>query len=77
VEQVALCLARVLVDEPGRVRAEEFEDGDTLVVELTVAPSDRGRVIGRHGRTADALRTIIEAIGRRRGGQSYDLEIRG
>jgi predicted RNA-binding protein YlqC (UPF0109 family) len=76
VEKVALCLARVLVDEPGRVEAEEFEDDGVKVVELTVAPSDRGRVIGRHGRTADALRTIIDAIGRRRG-QEYDLEIRG
>jgi predicted RNA-binding protein YlqC (UPF0109 family) len=75
-EDVVCCLARVLVQDPGRVKAEEFEDGDVVVVELTVSSADRGRVIGRHGRTADALRTIIAAIGRRRK-EEYDLEIRG
>jgi predicted RNA-binding protein YlqC (UPF0109 family) len=74
VERVAVCLARVLVDEPARVEAEEFEEGDTTVIELSVAPPDLGRVIGRHGRTADALRTIIEALGRRKN-RSYELEI--
>jgi uncharacterized protein len=76
VQEVVLCLARALVARPERVRAEEFEDGDTMVVELSVAADDRGRVIGRHGSTADALRTIVDAVAHRKGEQ-WDLEILG
>jgi uncharacterized protein len=76
VEEVVKCLARVLVQEPEKVRVEEYEDGDTNVVELSVAPSDRGRVIGRQGRTADALRTIVDAVART-WDEKWDLEIRG
>jgi predicted RNA-binding protein YlqC (UPF0109 family) len=43
-------------------------------VELEVSPEDRGRVIGRRGRTVDAMRTLVDAIGRRQGG-NYDVEI--
>ena len=65
--QLVLHVARGLVREPGRVRVhEEVEDGET-VLELEVAPSDRGRVIGRDGRTAQALRVLVEALARRRG----------
>jgi uncharacterized protein len=55
-------LARALVDEPERVSVEEFEEDDgTLVLELSVADDDYGQVIGRGGRTAQALRTVIKA----------------
>ena len=55
-------LVRALVDEPGRVRVEEFEEDDgTLVLELSVADDDYGQVIGRGGRTAQALRTVVKA----------------
>jgi predicted RNA-binding protein YlqC (UPF0109 family) len=55
-------LARALVDEPDRVRVEEFEEDDgTLVLELSVAADDYGQVIGRGGRTAQALRTVVKA----------------
>jgi predicted RNA-binding protein YlqC (UPF0109 family) len=55
-------LVRSLVDEPGEVRVEEFEEDDgTLVLELSVADDDYGQVIGRGGRTAQALRTVIKA----------------
>jgi uncharacterized protein len=55
-------LARALVDEPDRVRVEEFEEDDgTLVLELSVADDDYGQVIGRGGRTAQALRTLVKA----------------
>jgi len=62
-------LARGLVEQPERVRVREVpeEDGATLL-ELSVAPEDYGSVIGRGGRTAAALRTVIKAAaaGRRR-----------
>ena len=55
-------LARALVDQPDRVRVEEFDEDDgTLVLELSVGEDDYGQVIGRGGRTAHALRTVIKA----------------
>jgi hypothetical protein len=55
-------LARALVDQPDRVKVESFEEDDgTLVLELSVAEDDYGQVIGRGGRTAQALRTVVKA----------------
>ncbi len=53
-------VARALVDEPDAVEVTETEHGDVAVVELFVAPGDLGRVIGRMGRTASALRTLVD-----------------
>ena len=56
-------LARRLVDEPDAVRVEEVDrEGDT-VLQLYVAPDDVGKVIGRQGRIARALRTVVRAGG--------------
>lgn len=55
-------LAGELVDDPGSVSVEEFEEDDgTLVLELSVADDDYGKVIGRGGRTANALRLVVKA----------------
>jgi predicted RNA-binding protein YlqC (UPF0109 family) len=54
-------LARQLVDEPDAVRVEPVDEGDTLVLRLHVAADDVGKVIGRQGRIARALRTIVRA----------------
>jgi predicted RNA-binding protein YlqC (UPF0109 family) len=54
-------LARKLVDEPDAVRVEEIDDGDDLVLRLHVAEGDVGKVIGRQGRIARALRTVVRA----------------
>ena len=56
-------LARSLVDEPDAVRVEREERDDALVIHLHVAPDDVGKVIGRQGRIARALRTIVRAGG--------------
>lgn len=56
------------MDEPDRVEVHEFEeDDDTIVLELSVAEDDRGKVIGRQGRTAKALRAIMKADGTKEG----------
>ena len=61
-------LARGLVDEPDAVEVTEVRDGeDTIVLELSVAQDDYGNVIGRGGRTAGALRTVIKTAASRRG----------
>lgn len=72
--QLLLHLARGLVREPNRVRVHEHAENGLTVLELEVAPLDRGRVIGREGRTAHALRVLLEALARRRG-QRLELEI--
>ena len=60
--ELLVYLARHLVDEPDQVAVEEFEEDDgTLVLELSVADDDYGKVIGRGGRTAQALRTVVKA----------------
>lgn len=67
-------IARGLVNEPARVRVDEWTEDGMVHFDVEVAESDRGRVIGRQGRTADAIRTVIEAVGRRRG-IDCDVEI--
>jgi predicted RNA-binding protein YlqC (UPF0109 family) len=54
-------LARRLVDEPNAVRVEQVDRDDATVLQLWVAPDDVGKVIGRQGRIARALRTIVRA----------------
>jgi len=62
VRELLVYLAKALVDQPDRVEVEQFEEDDgTLVLELSVAPDDYGQVIGRGGRTAQALRTVVKA----------------
>ena len=52
-------LARALVDEPDEVRVFIVEEDDPVTLELEVAPDDVGKVIGKRGRTAKAMRTIV------------------
>ena len=61
-DELLAYLARALVDEPDAVEVERFDEDDgTVVLELSVADDDYGKVIGRGGRTAQALRTLIKA----------------
>ena len=60
--ELLVYLAKALVDQPDQVEVEQFEEDDgTLVLELSVAADDYGQVIGRGGRTAQALRSVIKA----------------
>ena len=60
--ELLVYLAKALVDQPDQVEVEQFEEDDgTLVLELSVAADDYGQVIGRGGRTAQALRTVVQA----------------
>jgi len=56
-------IAKSLVNEPGAVVVNELGDENELVLELRVAPGDLGKVIGRQGRTARSMRTIVAAAG--------------
>ena len=67
-------LARQLVDEPDQVRVEEAQGDGAVVLRLFVAPDDVGKVIGRKGRIARALRTVVRA-GAARSRERVVLEI--
>ena len=54
-------IAKALVDHPDQVRVSEIEGERTSVIELSVAKEDLGKVIGKQGRTARAMRTILNA----------------
>jgi hypothetical protein len=69
-------IVRHLVDEPDAVRIETEERDDATVLRLHVAEGDVGKVIGRQGRLARALRTIVRASGARAGRRTV-LEIAG
>ena len=66
--------ARALVDEPGYVRVSERSEDGVVFLDLEVAEPDRGKVIGKRGQTADALRTLLDAVARRRGVEC-DMEV--
>jgi uncharacterized protein len=55
-------IAKALVDEPDQVRVTQVEGERITVIELRVAPSDLGKVIGRQGRTARSIRTLLNAV---------------
>lgn len=63
-------LARSLVDHPDQVRVEERENADGVLLRLTVAKEDVGKVIGKQGRIARALRTVVKASAVKEGKQA-------
>lgn len=64
-KQVLTDIARAIVDCPDSVAVNEREDGDTAILELTVASSDMGKVIGKRGKIANAIRTVVKAAANR------------
>lgn len=64
-KELVAFVARSLVDTPGEVRTHTHERDDATVIELEVAEADLGKVIGRQGRTARAIRTLLSAAGQK------------
>jgi predicted RNA-binding protein YlqC (UPF0109 family) len=60
-KDLILMIAKSLVDKPDEVELKEVEGEKTTVLELRVAKDDLGKVIGKHGKTAHAMRTILNA----------------
>ena len=75
VREVVEVLAKALTDCPDEVRVTESKHKHKTLIELSVAPDDLGKVIGRQGRTAAALRTLAASAGEREG-KDVTLEIR-
>ena len=61
-KEIIEIIARALVDEPDGVSVTEVGGVNTLILELKVAKSDIGKIIGKQGRTAGAMRTILSAV---------------
>lgn len=61
-KELIIVIAKALVDHPEQVKVVEIEGGRTSVLELSVAKEDLGKVIGKQGRTARAIRTILTAV---------------
>ena len=64
-KELVVVIAKALVDNPDEVVVTESENDDELVIELKVAPSDMGKVIGKQGRIAKAIRSVVKAASSR------------
>ena len=67
-------IAKALVDNPSEVVVSENKDGRNIMIELHVAPSDMGKVIGKQGRIAKAIRSVVKAASTREN-LKVDVEI--
>ena len=69
-----LAVVRLLVDEPKEARVDAALQGEDQILEIRVQSDDRGQIIGRRGRTIEALRALADIRGEREG-QSYEVEV--
>ncbi len=67
-------IAKSLVDDPSSVQVAEIEGASSIILELRVAPEDMGRVIGRGGKVANAMRTLLRVVAAKQGKRA-SLEI--
>lgn len=74
VKELVENIAKALVDKPEEVEVREVRGEQTVVLELRVAPSDVGKVIGKQGRTARSIRTVLGAAGTKLK-RRFELEI--
>ena len=73
-DELVRFIAKSLVDDPEAVQVETKQDGEDTVIELHVAPGDMGKVIGKQGRIAKAIRTVVKAASTRENAK-YMVEI--
>lgn len=73
-DELVRFIAKSLVDDPEAVQVETKKDGEYTVIELHVAPGDMGKVIGKQGRIAKAIRTVVKAASTRENAK-YMVEI--
>jgi predicted RNA-binding protein YlqC (UPF0109 family) len=73
-KELTLQMARAVVNNPDKVRVEEVEGASMIVLELSVDPEDMGRIIGKEGRVANAMRTLLRTSAAKEG-KRVNLEI--
>lgn len=69
--ELVATIAQALVDDPDSVEVQEIDEGDGTLIELRVAPSDIGKVIGKEGRTAQSMRAILMAASSKMGRRAH------
>lgn len=74
-KQLVDYIARALVDDPDSVSVSQVDGEQSTIIELRVAPDDMGKIIGRQGRVANAIRTIMNTVALRHGKKRAVLEI--
>jgi predicted RNA-binding protein YlqC (UPF0109 family) len=74
-KQILADVAKAIVDKQDAVSITQTEDGDNITLELNVAPDDMGKVIGRHGRIAKAIRMVVKAAANK-AGKKVTVEIK-
>ncbi len=74
-QETLMDIAKAIVDTPEEVKVTQEEDEKSITLTLTVAPDDMGMVIGRHGKIAKAIRTVIKAASANCG-KKVNVEIR-
>jgi len=67
VKELVEYIAKSLVENPSQVKVEEIEEGDHVRIQLTVAKEDMGRIIGKGGRVANSIRTLLRVAAAREG----------
>jgi len=67
VKELVEYIAKSLVEDPSQVKVEEIEEGDHVRIQLTVAKEDMGRIIGKGGRVANSIRTLLRVAAAREG----------
>ncbi|MBQ8431922.1 MAG: KH domain-containing protein [Clostridia bacterium] len=74
-QETLVDIAKAIVDTPDEVKVTQTEDDNTITLTLSVAPDDMGMVIGRHGKIAKAIRTVMKAASAN-SGKKVNVEIR-
>ncbi|MHB1483882.1 MAG: KH domain-containing protein [Saccharofermentanales bacterium] len=66
-KELLITIAQALVNEPDKVVVKQIDQGNTVVLEISVAPEDMGKIIGKQGRRAQAIRSVMKAKATREG----------
>lgn len=66
-KELLITIAQALVNEPDKVVVKQIDQGNTIVLEISVAPEDMGKIIGKQGRRAQAIRSVMKAKATREG----------
>lgn len=74
-KELVMALAQALVENPESVSVTRRDEEDAIVLELRVAPEDMGKVIGKQGRIAKAIRTVVKAAAAREGSKRVIVDI--
>ena len=65
-KELVECIAQSLVDDPAKVTTQEIQEGNSILIKLQLVPEEMGRIIGKQGRTINAMRTLLRVMAAKR-----------